>query len=203
MCQSLTNPKFAGCNPFFCHPSFQLIRTLLLVNLSLARLYGNNLPRLPDEFCPFYCLRLLRMAPALIRDAVPVSSDNRSASLISIAAVFLSLSLAALLARLVSKRMKRAPLYIDDLLLIFAWVSSAVRRRVSAPLTEYRHYVLPRQASLSGVRLSALWRPCFADAEVIQLHCIRPSAIMLQMRLIKSFLISKRCAVCGLDCKQS
>lgn len=68
------------------------------------------------------------MAPALIQDAVPASNDNRSASLISIAVVFLSLSLAGLLARLVSKRMKHAPLYIDDFLLIFAWVNFAVEK---------------------------------------------------------------------------
>lgn len=52
--------------------------------------------------------------------------ENHNAVVISIAVVFATLSLLAVIARLVSRRARRQPYTIDDWLLVIAWVSRAL-----------------------------------------------------------------------------
>lgn len=63
------------------------------------------------------------MAPFTIRQASSVSEENKNHAVFSVCAVFIALSSAGLAARMVSKRMKRNPVLIDDHLIIWAYVS--------------------------------------------------------------------------------
>ena len=48
--------------------------------------------------------------------------DNHNAQLIAVPAVFVTLSLVALMLRIYSRRLKRVPLYYDDYFAIGSWV---------------------------------------------------------------------------------
>lgn len=65
----------------------------------------------------------ISMAPFIIRQANSESEENRNDAVFSVCAVFLVLSSTGLAARMGSKRMKRSQFLIDDLLIIWAFVS--------------------------------------------------------------------------------
>ena len=58
-------------------------------------------------------------------------SENHDAEVISIAVVFSLLSLASVIARIKSKKMKNNPIAIDDYLLVAAWVGLMIELMAS------------------------------------------------------------------------
>ena len=63
------------------------------------------------------------MAPFVIRQASSQSSENKDNAVFSVCAVFLALSSAGMAARVASKRIKRSEFLVEDLLIIWAYVS--------------------------------------------------------------------------------
>ena len=66
------------------------------------------------------------MAPANMLRAASTPDDNHNAEITATGAAFITISSAGIIARMVSKSMKRNPLQVDDLLLIWAYVSNSV-----------------------------------------------------------------------------
>ena len=66
------------------------------------------------------------MAPTLFRRANSTPDENRNTEVFVVAAVFLIVAFTGLVARLSSKRIKRKSLQIDDILLIWAFVSTSM-----------------------------------------------------------------------------
>lgn len=63
------------------------------------------------------------MAHFMVRQASPQSTENKNNAVFSVGAVFLVISTAGMAARLASKKMKRTPFFVDDVLVIWAYVS--------------------------------------------------------------------------------
>ena len=65
----------------------------------------------------------INMAPLITQQASAESDENKHDAVFSVCAVFLVLSSTGLAARMVSKRLKRSRFLIDDLLIIWAYLS--------------------------------------------------------------------------------
>ena len=65
----------------------------------------------------------LNMTVFVLRQASPQSDDNKDRAIFSVCAVFLLISSIGMAARLASKWEKRSPFSVDDLLIIWAYVS--------------------------------------------------------------------------------
>ena len=63
------------------------------------------------------------MAPFEIRQVNSEREENKNDAVSSVCAVFLVLSSVGLAARMASKRIKRSQILLDDLLIIWAYVS--------------------------------------------------------------------------------